>query len=174
MTRLALGAKWASLGERGLVEAAAVESPSSELSAKAPKPRPHSLKNQRRVICCRRASRRCCSRVNRVMMSFLCDRFVQIQQHARENRVGCQLCRCASFGKIGGHGIRAGCQFTDAYPAFGEVVFLSRQQRKQVSLFPGRGRTCCDTSKSVIDPLCVAGPTVDQNVLSQRLGTFNK
>src|SRR5262245_26836314 len=98
MTRFALGAKWASLGDRGLVDAAADESPSSELSASVPRPKPHSLKNQRRVICCRRTSRRCCSRVSRVMRSFLGDGFVEIQQNARENRVSRQLCGGASLG----------------------------------------------------------------------------
>src|SRR5437867_11238915 len=93
MTRLAFGLKCGCLGARELTPAIfpAAETlpcPRSDPRAMAPKPTPHSLKNQRRVICWRYWLKKCSCLV---MASFFGDGFVQVQQHARDNSICGQL-----------------------------------------------------------------------------------
>ena len=91
ITRLAFGAKCGCFGASGsLARRRSPIRPAGAPSAIAPRPTPHCSKNQRRVICFGSIAIKMILAVHRL---FLGDRFVQVQQHARDDRPGGQLAR---------------------------------------------------------------------------------
>src|SRR5437868_476857 len=102
MTRLALGLKCGCLGASGLLLSGAAQPlrAKSWPSAMAPRPTPHLSKNQRRVISVGFLPRYKCAW--QFMFSLFRNRFVQIQQCARDNGVGRELGRACTGREVFG------------------------------------------------------------------------
>src|SRR6266567_3437980 len=124
MTRLAFGAKCGFLGASGytpviLLAAESLFSPSKVPKAIAPRPTPHSLKNQRRVMCCRYALKKCSGVV---MGSFFGDGFVEIQKHPRDDGVSGPLRRSRAWREVRGRLALAGGDLARVQPSLGDAL----------------------------------------------------
>src|SRR3954463_8666703 len=117
MTRLAFGLKWGCLGASGLLLSCAGQPVPAKSwpSAIAPSPTPHFSKNQRRVISVGFLPRYKCDW--QFMFSLFRNRFVQIEQRARNNGVSSELRGSGAGGQVLGEGAGAGADFSGVHPA---------------------------------------------------------
>src|SRR5256885_7359066 len=111
MTRLAFALKWGCLGASGLLLIGAAQPlrEKSWPSAMAPRPTPHFSKNQRRVISVGFLPRYKCAW--QFMMSLFRNRFVQIEQCARNDGVGGELGGSRARRQVFGNGVGASSDF---------------------------------------------------------------